>query len=53
MLFWLIAGVAIGYFFKPQLDKVVVKVIKLVRDTREKYKNKEYKDKEYKDDQDI
>jgi len=42
MLFWLIAGVAIGYFFKPQLDKVVVRAIKFVKDTREKYKNKDH-----------
>lgn len=42
MLFWLIAGVAIGYFFKPQLDKVVVRVIKMIKDTREKFKNKNH-----------
>ena len=39
MLFGLIAGVAIGYFFKPQLDKVVVKVIKMVRSAKEKVRH--------------
>jgi hypothetical protein len=40
MLFWLLAGVAIGYFFKPQLDKVVLRVIKMVKDTRAKFKDR-------------
>jgi len=42
MIFWLIAGIAIGYLFKPQLDQVVLKVVKLVKDTREKFKNKNH-----------
>lgn len=39
MLFGLIVGVAIGYFFKPQLDEVVIKVIKMVRRTKEKIRH--------------
>ena len=39
MLFGLIAGVALGYFFKPQLDKVVVKVIKMVRRAKEEVRH--------------
>ena len=42
MFFWIIAGIAIGYFFKPQLDEVVIKVIKMVKNTREKIKNKDH-----------
>ncbi len=34
MIFWLIVGVVLGYFFKPQLDKVVYKAIKMIRDRR-------------------
>lgn len=34
MLFWILVGVALGYFFKPQIDKGVQKVIKLLRDDR-------------------
>ena len=34
MIFWLIVGVALGYFFKPQLDKGVQKVVKMIRDNR-------------------
>lgn len=32
MIFWLIVGVAIGYFFKPQIDLGVKKVVKMIRD---------------------
>ena len=34
MLFWIIVGVAIGYFFKPQIDRVVYRVIRAIRDGR-------------------
>ncbi len=34
MIFWIIVGIAIGYFFKPQIDKGVSKVIGLIRDNR-------------------
>ena len=43
MIFGLIAGIAIGYFFKPQLDEVVVRIIKTVKNTQEKIKNKKDK----------
>jgi hypothetical protein len=34
MIFWLIVGIAIGYFFKPQLDLLVGKVVRAIRDNR-------------------
>jgi len=32
----IIIGIALGYFFKPQIDKFVVKVIRQLRDERKK-----------------
>lgn len=37
MLFWIIVGVALGYFFKPQLDRVVYRVVRAIRDNRRNY----------------
>lgn len=34
MIFGVIVGVAIGYFFKPQLDRLVGRVIRAIRDNR-------------------
>jgi hypothetical protein len=34
MLFWLVVGAALGYFFKPQIDRGVQKVIRMIRDDR-------------------
>jgi hypothetical protein len=34
--FGLVVGVVLGYFFKPQLDKGVQKVTKMIRDNRSK-----------------
>ncbi len=31
MIFWILVGIAIGYFFKPQLDRLIGKVIKRLR----------------------
>ena len=36
MLFWLIVGVALGYFFKPQLDDLVSKALRAIEDNRRK-----------------
>ena len=36
-MFWLIVGVVIGYFFKPQIDRVLKKTIRML-------KNKDYHD---------
>ena len=30
----LLIGISVGYFFKPQLDKGVKKIVKLVKDNR-------------------
>ena len=32
----LIIGIAVGYLFKPQLDKGVQKVVRMIRDNRSK-----------------
>ncbi len=34
MIFWLIVGIALGYFFRPQLDRVLGKLFKSIRDNR-------------------
>jgi EamA domain-containing membrane protein RarD len=34
MIFWLIVGAALGYFFKPQLDVLVGKLIRAIQDER-------------------
>ena len=34
MIFWIIVGIAVGYFFKPQLDVLVGKVVKVIKDNR-------------------
>jgi hypothetical protein len=35
-MFWLLVGIAIGYFFKPQIDKVLGKAVEKLRDERDK-----------------
>ncbi len=37
MFFWLIVGVALGYFFKPQIDRIVNKAIRYLKDNRNRY----------------
>ena len=34
MFFWLLVGVVLGYFFKPQIDGVVHKAVKYLKDNR-------------------
>jgi len=43
MIFWIIVGIAIGYFFKPQLDGLIGKALKSIRDN----KKKKYDDDDY------
>jgi len=43
MLLWIIVGIAIGYFFKPQLDGLIGKALKSIRDN----KKKKYDDDDY------
>ena len=38
MIFWTLLGIAIGYFFKPQLDKLVYKTVRLIKDNQNKKK---------------
>jgi len=41
MIFWIIIGIAIGYFFKPQLDVLVGKVIRAIRSNRHNYPDRD------------
>ncbi len=34
MIFWIIVGIALGYFFKPQIDKGIKKVAGMIGDNR-------------------
>jgi hypothetical protein len=36
-LFTIAVGVAIGYFFKPQIDDILVKTVKKIRDNRKSH----------------
>ena len=31
---WILVGVALGYFFKPQLDRGVKKISRMIKDNR-------------------
>ncbi len=39
MIFWLIVGIVIGYFFKNQIDVLVGKVIRMIKNNR---RNRDY-----------
>ena len=39
MIFWTIVGIAIGYFFKPQIDKAVFKTVRMIKDNQNKRKD--------------
>jgi len=43
MIFWIIVGIAIGYFFKPQIDGLIGKALKSIKDNRKK----KYDDEDY------
>jgi len=43
MVLWIIVGIAIGYFFKPQLDGLIGKALKSIKDN----KKKKYDDEDY------
>ncbi len=34
MIFGIIVGIVVGYFFKPQIDVLVGKVVKSIKDNR-------------------
>lgn len=36
MIFWLLVGVVLGYFFKPQIDKLVTKAVRAIRSNAER-----------------
>ena len=36
MLFWIAVGIVIGFIFKPQLEELFVKVVKKIKDHRER-----------------
>ncbi|MBN2050147.1 MAG: hypothetical protein JW760_06855 [Spirochaetales bacterium] len=47
MIFWIIVGIALGYFFKPQLDRVVGKLFKAIRDGRNGRRDRDRWDDRY------
>ena len=36
MIFWIIVGVVIGYFFKPQIDRLVHKTVRYIKDRQDR-----------------
>ncbi len=34
MIFWILVGIAVGYFFKPQIDVLIGKVVKRLKDRK-------------------
>ncbi len=44
MIFWLIVGIALGYFFKPQIDKLVIKIVRAIRSNAERSRLHDHKD---------
>lgn len=34
MIFWTLIGIAVGYFFHAQIDRVVYRVVRAIRDNR-------------------
>ena len=34
MIFWILVGIGVGYFFKPQIDRLVNKGLQKLRDKR-------------------
>lgn len=38
MIFWTLLGVVIGYFFKPQIDRIVHKTVRYIKDNQSKKK---------------
>ena len=38
MIFWTIIGIGVGYFFKPQIDKLVYKTVRMIKDNQSKKK---------------
>jgi hypothetical protein len=41
MIFWTLVGIVIGYFFKPQIDKLVFKTVRKIKDNQNR---KRYRD---------
>ncbi len=46
MIFWLLVGVVLGYFFKPQIDKLVIKIVRAIRSNAERTKFREQQDRD-------
>ncbi len=38
MIFWTLVGIAVGYFFKPQIDRMVYKTVRMIKDNQNKKK---------------
>jgi hypothetical protein len=46
-LFGLIIGVAVGYLFKPQLDVLLGKIIRTIRENQDREMDKRNKDQDF------
>jgi len=46
MIFWLLVGVVLGYFFKPQIDKLVVKAVRAIRSNAERTRYQTQRDRD-------
>ena len=46
MIFWLLVGVVLGYFFKPQIDKLVIKAVRAIRSNAERAKFRDQRDRD-------
>jgi len=46
MIFWLLVGVVLGYFFKPQIDKLVIKLVRAIRSNAERSRLREQRDRD-------
>ena len=44
MIFWTLVGIGIGYFFKPQIDKLVFKTVRMIKDRQN---NRNYRNRGY------
>jgi hypothetical protein len=44
MIFWTLIGIVIGYFFKPQIDRLIFKTVRMIKD---KQNNRDYRSRGY------
>ncbi len=42
MIFWTLVGVVLGYFFKPQIDRLVFKTVRMIKDKQDYRRGRGY-----------